>query len=210
MAKKMTNTEKSLVDLKEKKVEIKKQTNADRKRIAEKQAKGREMVVLELYLKGYTYRYIENYVKDTDYKCSLPTIRKIITAALKDWKEWANQKIDDLKAVELQRINRLETIYFEAWENSKDDNTSESETENFGKDGKKYGSFKTKSKHKSYGDPRFLKGLEWCIAQRVKILGIEAPKEVKVDNNHSIMTKVVVETRKRSTPYVLPDFISSN
>jgi hypothetical protein len=70
--------------------------------------------------------------------------------------EWLDSALTDFnarKAEELARIDRLELEYWAAWERSKADGA---------------------------GDPRFLAGVERCIEQRAKILGLHAPTETRL------------------------------
>jgi hypothetical protein len=82
--------------------------------------------------------------------------------------------------LELARIDRLEQIAWEAWDDSrKDAEKSYADTVR----GRVNGKGKalpdlqkvSQSKEGRYGDPRFLERVSWCIEQRCKIIGVGVP-----------------------------------
>jgi predicted transcriptional regulator len=84
------------------------------------------------------------------------TVSRDLKALHGEWLQSALRDVDDAKAEELAKIDRLEREYWEQWENSKTNREGE-----------------TKGAGMSYGA-----GIERCIERRCKILGIEAPKHI--------------------------------
>src|SRR5262249_14616833 len=92
------------------------------------------------------------------------------------WKESAVRDLDAAKGQELERIDRLEREYFEAWEKSKgghETTTTEQTTTPQGERNK--AAIRREEEH---GDPRYLEGVRWCIGKRCELLGLNAPHKV--------------------------------
>ena len=97
------------------------------------------------------------------------------------WRESALIDIDEAKARELAKVDRLEREYWDAWERSCEDAETirqEGRPPEEGEKGKPEKVVKT-SKGQA-GDPRFLAGVQWCIERRCKIIGVDAPTEHKL------------------------------
>lgn len=180
-------------------------------------SKGHRAIIMDLvideYLKGRSYRWIGKEVgRIYGREISPTTVGKYINGTLADWKSERIEKLDDLKTVELQRISKLELTYWDAWERSKEGTKRTSERQKaapgkaINKDGEMEESMNVSEAHKSidthetYGDPRFLDGIKWCIAMRCKILGIEAPIEFKGSMTSEIKRTTVFKTRNRKRP----------
>lgn len=84
------------------------------------------------------------------------------------WRESSLVDINEAKQRELERIDVLEREYWQAWENSK----GEQQRSTASKQGEL--SRAQIVKYESAGDPRFLAGVQWCVEQRCKILGLLA------------------------------------
>jgi len=127
-----------------------------------------------LYLKGYSYKQM---IADTERvfgrKLSVKTIYSYINALVKEWREERINKIDDLKTIELNRINKLEQTYWEAWGAAKE------------VDG--------------VGDARFLSGIQWCIQMRCKLLRIEAPLNIVGNISNEIKRNIIFKTKTRNS-----------
>jgi hypothetical protein len=113
----------------------------------------------------------------------------------REWLRSAVRDYDERKAEELARLDELERTYWAAWERSKADlvhSFSEtSDAEVTVRVGHKRAPAQRK-RRKEYtrieaqnGNSAFLYGVERCIAQRCKILGLCAPADVSV---HGTMT----------------------
>ena len=96
------------------------------------------------------------------------------------WQESALGDFNTKKAQDLAKIDHLERVYWQAWEDSKQiRETTTSTTEKTA--GQADGSA-TPARLKAAlrkegrdGTPEFLKGVQWCINKRCEILGLNAP-----------------------------------
>lgn len=111
----------------------------------------RRKAVTDLYLKGHSQMDIADRFSVTQ-----QTISKDLRFIREQWLSDAVLNMDELKTVELAKLDHLERQYWSAWEKSV------SKIEN------------------QYGDPRFLNGVHKCIESRVRILGLEAPRQLNV------------------------------
>ena len=109
-------------------------------------------------------------------------ISRDLAKVQKRWRESSLVDINEAKQRELERIDVLEREYWQAWENSK----GEQQRSTASKDGDR--SRAQIVKYESAGDPRFLAGVQWCVEQRCKILGLLAA--VKSDLNAAIIGPV--------------------
>lgn len=148
--------------------------------------------IANLYLKGWLQsRIVDHINKDESrgYTLTQQMISYDLCRLQAQWRESALIDIDEAKAKELAKIDRLEREYWDAWERSKENaETSVSESVNDGRGGH------TKAQLRAVGqvgDPRFLKGVEWCIERRCKVLGVDAPE--KTDQSGDITIKVMYE-----------------
>ena len=80
----------------------------------------------------------------------------------KRWETRTTMDLTNAKAQEVARIDRLEQVYWEAWEQGTEPITYQ------GKDGVEH-------VLKQAGDPRLLSGILSCIDKRCKLLGLDAP-----------------------------------
>lgn len=132
--------------------------------------------ISDLYLKGTSQ--VEIGIK---LKLSQATISRAIEKMINEWREISFRKIDEQKAIELAKINRLEMTYWEAWERSLEDVETKS-TKVTGTDLDQENSTPAKGERsvtekQSLGDPRYLQGVERCIKMRTELLGTNAPKK---------------------------------
>lgn len=96
-----------------------------------------------------------------------------VATILKRWQERAATAIDQRRAEELARIDRLEAEYWDAWERSKESAKTIS----------RKGESVSQVLRDSDGDPRFLQGVERCIEMRIKIFGLAAPTKIKFEGS---------------------------
>jgi len=106
---------------------------------------------------------------------SQPTVSNDLKALVNRWQESALMDVDEAKATELARINRLELEYWNTWEQSKRDkeSTLAEKTE-----GKETHTKAQQRKEGQVGNPSFLAGVQWCIDRRCKLLGLDAPTKI--------------------------------
>lgn len=136
----------------------------------------RRQKVSERYLRGmYMAEIASELGVDT------ATISRDLTELRKEWLERSINHIDQKKAIELAKLDRLEVTYWEAWERSLKDAETEIE-----ESGGKYGLKHTIRREGQSGNPAFLEGVLKCIAQRCAILGIEAAKKLDVTSRSEV------------------------
>lgn len=167
-----------------------------------------EKIIVDLYLKGNSMEAIRGLAEEATggHKFTASVIGKYIAKAVNGWKETKTQMVENHRAIELAKINKLEGTYWDAWLRSCDIVKSKSQTKKRGTgDDSKLSVAHVKEDQKpSSGDPQFLKGIQWCVEMRCKILGIEVPQvAVQVNNNNSggsssttIVRRVVFKTRE--------------
>jgi len=122
-----------------------------------------------LYLQGWTQRAIAG---------RLDVTRQQIGYDLKTlqqrWRESSLRDFDARKAEELAKVDRLEVTHWLAWERSCQD--SEVRTVKTTKDADGERTEASKRVEGQVGDPRFLEGVQRCIEQRCKLLGLVVQK----------------------------------
>jgi len=143
--------------------------------------------IADLYLQGWTQQRIADSI-NTDAARGYELTRQQIGYDLKRiqeaWRESALIDIDEAKARELAKVDRLEREYWDAWERSCEDVVT---VRAMGKQPAKGEKGKpdrvTRITKKQDGDPAFLRGVQWCIERRCKIIGVDAPTktEAKID-----------------------------
>lgn len=125
-----------------------------------------------LYLKGRTQAEIAE-----ELKVSREQIKYDLAAIQTRWRNDTTINLDEAKQKELARIDTLERTYWEAWERTLDERTK-TRTEQ-SKTGEKTGTAKaTVEKETLLGNPAYLAGVQWCISERSKILGLYAPNKI--------------------------------
>jgi hypothetical protein len=131
----------------------------------------------ELYLRGHTQHEMAR---------ELGICRQQVGYDLKEvqkrWRESALGDINTKKEQELARIDHLERVYWQAWEESKklrETTTSTTEkTMGQAESPSQQGPVRLKAamrKQERDGNPEFLRGIQWCINKRCEILGLHAP-----------------------------------
>jgi hypothetical protein len=100
--------------------------------------------------------------------------KKQLPVILNKRQEEVTKALAEAKQRELERIDVLEREYWQAWENSK----GEQQRSTASKQGEL--SRAQIVKYESAGDPRFLAGVQWCVEQRCKMLGLLAAVKSEV------------------------------
>lgn len=126
-----------------------------------------------LYLQGKTQQEIADQlgVSREQIKYDLATIQA-------RWRQDTAINLDEAKLRELARIDVLERTYWDAWENSLSERTR-SRVEKTGVDAE--GNPRGKSsieREMLLGVPAYLTGVQWCISERCKLLGLYAPTKI--------------------------------
>jgi hypothetical protein len=127
------------------------------------------LTVSDLYLRGKTQASIAVQIG-----CSQQQVSGYLKKLYKRWQADAAQKIDRLKARELARLDKVEAEAWAAWERSQKDAEVETTT-SIGEEK----SIKFKREGQT-GDSRFLDIVSKCIAQRCRILGVDAPTKMQL------------------------------
>lgn len=143
--------------------------------------------IADKYLQGWTQSRIAEYLNNDanrGYQLSRQMISYDLQRIQEDWRESALIDIDEAKTQELAKIDRLEREYWDAWEKSKEDAVSKTIERYMSGTDKKTANKRVKEQERTseqFGDSAFLRGIQWCIEQRCKILGIDKPPAVDDD-----------------------------
>ena len=129
-------------------------------------AQSRRPEVAELYLNGWRQSAIAS-----KFGVTQGTISNDLKAIRKDWVASAVRDFDQLKEQELQRADNLEREYWEQYQASKKPKKSKTSRQ---VKGDRESIEATMKEEERLGNPTYLSGVQWCIEQRCKILGIYA------------------------------------
>ena len=128
----------------------------------------RRQRVAELYIRN---RYQHEIAAELG--CSQSTISRDIDAIEQDWRESAVSDMECRKAKELAAIDEVQRELWAAWKRSQADHEVETTEDGL----TQQGAFTktTKKREDQVGDPAFMAGIQRCIEQRCKLLGLNAP-----------------------------------
>jgi hypothetical protein len=106
----------------------------------------------------------------------------------KRWRASALVNFDAAKAKELAKVEFLERTYHEAWQRSVGQKETKIAEKTTGAASDRYKAVSRQEQRD--GNPAFLTGIQWCIEQRCKILGIvqKPGTEVNVQVNNNTLT----------------------
>lgn len=121
-------------------------------------------IISAMYLAGQLQRDIAEQLGITQQQVSYD-LREI----RQQWRETTTINMDEALNQELSRIDGLEVEYWDAWRASK--KRSEKARQSVGEKQKILSA--TVERETQTGEPRFLLGVQWCIEQRCKLLGLE-------------------------------------
>jgi hypothetical protein len=152
-----------------------------RKKRTKPQIKADQKIIADLYLKAWTQQDIADHINELrPYNLTRQMISYDLKKIFKAWKESTLLDFNEAKARELSRIDKLEREYWKAWERSLED------IETLRQEGKVEEGSKpervVRNVKEQGGDPRYLSGIQWCITQRCKILGINAALKTRNEN----------------------------
>ena len=135
------------------------------------------LTISELYLRGVGQVEIAEQIG-----VSQATISNDIKAIQQRWLDRCLRNFDDARAEELAKIDEMELAYREAWERSIDytEKTKGGVTVLI-----------ANSKRNPMGNDNYLKGLQWCIDRRCKLLGLDAPTKVEQENSGETIIRIV-------------------
>ena len=152
-------------------------------------------LIAELYTKGRSYREIAFEVSQKHGRTiTHQTVSNEVKKLLKEWEGTRSELIDHQKYIELAKIDRLEKTYWDGYDKSCQP-VKKSTTKKKGSPTLISDVEKTDNEETRIGDPRFLDGIKWCIEQRCKIFGINAPQKFDVETNlfHELMKQAGAE-----------------
>lgn len=135
-----------------------------------KNQRARDLVIIaEMYLGGALQTEIAQKLGITQARVS-----QELRVIQKEWEKRYAGTIHELKMRELAKIDSLELMYLEQFQKSmKMARVTREE-----KQGTKESYVKERTEESQLGDPRYLQGIQWCIEQRCKLLGLNAPVKV--------------------------------
>lgn len=126
----------------------------------------------ELYREGVSQAAIARQLK-----ISPATVSRDLKTIIKRWMEQTVHNLDEHKAKQLKLLDKLEREYWEAWERSKELTPIKLKD----RDGVERTLYRPASHYSPMGVVGYIEKIHKVIDQRIKILGLEAPK--KVDMN---------------------------
>jgi len=136
--------------------------------------------ISEQVVKGVSFTEIQKqFPKERGYQLSYHQIYTDMRKVLDGWEADRKKLLDKHKALEIAKINRLETVYWDAWERSKDPTTKTIVKKGGQPKGMKdkkaiVTDYVTHETHttESVGSSKWLTGIQWCIQMRCKIMGL--------------------------------------
>ena len=152
---------------------------------APKRTKGQRerdlVLVSEMYLRGETQEAIAIAVSDNydGFDLSRQQMGYDIKKLHKRWIRSQLINIDAAKARELARVDSIEREAWDAWEHSKQD-AEIITTKGKGTKDEPAQMEKTVQRKGQIGDVSFLRVVQWCVEQRCKILGLDAPRQMEL------------------------------
>lgn len=132
----------------------------------------RRQEVARLYIQGHSQADIASRMG-----VNQATISRDLVAIEEEWRERSSSELQRHKTVQLARIDEMERVYWDAWISSKGTvrtkTVKEAKPNQTTEDGgPKLGIKQVVRTKELIGNPDFLKGVEWCIAERSKLLGL--------------------------------------
>lgn len=153
-------------------------------------------LAINLYFRGFSFPDIHGKLKENGGKTpALPVVENWIKEHLKILKDTRPDVVESFKFVELEKVNRLENEYWRAWEKSSSVQVTVKEV--FKVPERKPG---TRVRRKNVegdlistiretktltGEARYLQGVQWCVEQRIQLLGVEAPRKNEFGNDEN-------------------------
>jgi hypothetical protein len=180
--------------------------NADRMNPVKARKLAENNLIVSLYLQGNSMAQVVKMARERDgYRFGLPRVVKVIRQATEEWKASKTDMVENHKAIELEKINRLEATYWDAWARSCEIQTKTTKIKRKSEGERMALSQVRDDEKQTIGDPRFLSGIQWCTEMRCKILGIEVPQPnlqmntVNQVNNTTVINRKVVFLKRETT-----------
>jgi phage terminase large subunit len=107
------------------------------------------------------------------------TVSKDLKEVHKRWREDSNQLLTERKAIELAKIDYLEQQYLDAWARS-------TEYDEIAKrhQGREYTVLIPRDDRNPMGADKYLKGVQWCVEQRIKIMGLDLLAKMELERGN--------------------------
>jgi hypothetical protein len=125
--------------------------------------------ITDLYLQGKFQSEIASVLGVSQQQVSYD-----LAAIQRRWRSDTTINLDEAKQKELARVDNLERVYWGAWERSLEEKVKTRTEKQTGKDGGKA----SVEKETLLGNPAYLAGVQWCISERCKLLGLYAPTKI--------------------------------
>jgi hypothetical protein len=142
--------------------------------------------IAEWYLKSKTQAWIAAELSRIYYPDHEPIdqsqISLDIKAIIQGWKESAINDIAEQRQVELEKVNRLELTYWDAWERSCANKQTKAARKRLGKDADAGNTVQSVTDESRDGNPAFLAGVQWCVNKRCELMGLNAPIKSQNEN----------------------------
>lgn len=146
-------------------------------------------ITQDMYLRGKTQADIADALGVTQQQISYD-----LKAIQQQWREDTTIDLDEAKQRELARIDLLEREYWDAWERSCDEfKVKTIRAKGANAEDAKNSAEQTMRTEPRNGDPRFLAGVQWCISERSKLLGIYAPTRQEVTGANGDALHIVID-----------------
>ena len=128
----------------------------------------RRREVSNLALKGWTQAAIARHLQ-------IPqgTVSRDLAAMRESWREFPVYDFDKVRLEQLQKIDLVEAEAWAAWQRSQQQRHSAALTR--GKSGEQTRT----SLQDQYGDPRYLREIARCVAQRHQMIGVQPPEATR-------------------------------
>lgn len=97
------------------------------------------------------------------------TVSRDLAAMRGYWRDFPIHDFENVRTEQLQKIDLIETEAWSAWEQSRQKKQSAVLTRG------KAGDQTRTSLHDQFGDPRYLREIARCVAQRTEMIGVEPP-----------------------------------
>jgi hypothetical protein len=162
-------------------------------------------LVVSFYMKGHTMEEAGRLAAEAlggRIPFTKTTVSHYVNEAIEQWKANKDELVQNHKAVELEKINRLEVTYWAAWERSCAVIKTHKKVKKKDGQGERLKLVQASSdEEQGLGDPRYLQGIQWCIDKRCLILGVDVPQTaIQINNNQpgstTLIRRVVFRTRE--------------
>lgn len=152
----------------------------------------------KLYCKGWTLADISKWLGETHgIRISVTQVSLDLKYVREQWRKEYAADVHDLRLRELQRIDHLESTYWEGYERSlRAREKKQKERKTAPPAGKPKGMPSVLHERmqvtteETDGNTRWLEGIRWCIEQRCRLLGVNAPTRVELAGSEGGPIKV--------------------